>query len=613
MEKFNFNSKEEHFGKNDEENFSDEQVNKILEMSPKEVADLMSSFESENQLEEFLNKASKSESLVGMLSYWEKWLEKDTGKLLDKVIEEKKRIYEGGSGNLNELPLFLEKKFNEDELKLIFSNLAAVQLTFGCSKGCPFCGFDAIPGVRDHIPYSHLANLFQKYGKEIGDAMPFLYWASEPSDYKDIIDGNEWTYQDIHQLASEYAEYKPHITSRNIKDKEWLEFLGAEGTKPRLSVLEGAEKVKEIEKEIGGSKVEIMNINQREGMGLSIQNEESQRSIEVSGSDILGIGCKNGVLITPRGVYNVINLFGTNNEFPQGMIVSPIKEMSDQPIFLGDQISKHLQNCVVQGREAFHLNDNEYGFKERREVVLLNNKAGYKVLIDKKGIIQKLDLLSMKEKAKTEKERINILEEKNKIEKNIEKIFDDTVKNDNFIIEECGQFVDEIKTVEDIRRGVLAEFAKKNMRSFQKKKDTFTQFSWFGYYAGKAFVIDYYKKSGMIVIDWDLKSKEERLISLIKNRVEDDANFNEKMNKIVNDAMAGSMTHFMTYWTDEEKNKINDYVSSKDALLGLKFYKTADCSNAVLFDKEFTIEGMDKIRMVIKTDSNLENAELYLE
>ena len=94
-------------------------ADEILKLSPKEMANYLSSLEEQGTLENFLEQAVENKSLLAQLSYWEKWLEKDQQKLLENIIERKKEIYPPESESL---PLELEKKFSEDELKLIFSN-----------------------------------------------------------------------------------------------------------------------------------------------------------------------------------------------------------------------------------------------------------------------------------------------------------------------------------------------------------------------------------------------------------------------------------------------------------------------------------------------------------
>ena len=79
--------------------------------------------------------------------------------------------------------------------------------------------------MREHIPYAQLANLFKKYGKGLNLSQPVLYWASEPSDYGSKEGLEDRTYEDVHQLASEFAHYNPGITTSEFKKQGWLNFL----------------------------------------------------------------------------------------------------------------------------------------------------------------------------------------------------------------------------------------------------------------------------------------------------------------------------------------------------------------------------------------------------
>lgn len=199
---------------------------KILDMSPREMADLFLGLDRKGELQSFLEKSAENPALIAQFGYWEKWLEKDQRRLVDEIVAQKKEAYEGKADN-NSLLLYLDKRFTPEELSLIFSHTQAIQLCFGCSKGCPFCGFDAVPGAREHIPYSQLANLFQKYGKDLGENESMLYWASEPSDYASKMESEKKTYKDIQDLAVEYAGYPPHITSKEINDANWPQSIGA--------------------------------------------------------------------------------------------------------------------------------------------------------------------------------------------------------------------------------------------------------------------------------------------------------------------------------------------------------------------------------------------------
>ena len=83
-----------------------------------------------------------------------------------------------------------------------------------------------------------------------------LYYASEPSDYE----FEDKTYQDVHQLALEYADYDPDITTRE-EDDDWLKFIDQRQGYNRIST---DEKNKE---EIESFKNNYSNIRVTEDQG----------------------------------------------------------------------------------------------------------------------------------------------------------------------------------------------------------------------------------------------------------------------------------------------------------------------------------------------------------
>lgn len=406
--------------------------NKVLKMSPSELVEFFTLLEKNDKLGDFLEKIKGDDALVAMISYWEKWLEKDHQKLVDKVVEEKKDMYDGPKMQ-DSLPLNLEKRFTEEELKLIFSHLVGIQLTFGCSKGCPFCGVDAVPGVREHIPYSQLANLFKKYGKQIAKTEPFLYWASEPSDYQAKVGLEDKTYQDSHQLAVEFAGYNPHITSKETADKKWLEFLNitSQNSVVRVSLYnlpqeekeKRSQKIEEMSK--GGKGIEIVGLEEEHvkgfGKSFSVISTEKEpdlfRKLRMVGEK--GIGCANGVLITPRGIYNTA-VIPISKEFPQGIITCPLEEISDIVIKPGDSLLDILrQVIIIRPHNAFNFREDSitkltgqvfennidadvsYGTdKVRLDIDIKTKNNNYRIWFNEKGIVQKISRLKPKQESK---------------------------------------------------------------------------------------------------------------------------------------------------------------------------------------------------------------------
>ena len=321
-------------------------ANEILEMNPRQLADFFAEMQKKEELEEFLEKAAKNDSLVAQFSYWEKWLKKGSRILVDEIVAEKRKIYDGKEDNKS-LPLHLEKKFTHEELELIFSSTKAIQLTFGCSKGCPFCGFDAVKGVREHIPYSQLANLFQKYGKELNKNKPMLYFASEPSDYTSTEGLEDKTYKDIHQLAIEFAGYYPVITTKNTNDEQWLESLNVQamGTRAGVSVYGMAmENIAEIEQKHRKNLVMLgAGIEHLKGIGLSFNQEEENKNTSFKAGIFLN---SDGVLITPRGIYGVAEI-AISKDYPQGIIIAPLEKISGIEIKVGDKLKNVLSHSII--------------------------------------------------------------------------------------------------------------------------------------------------------------------------------------------------------------------------------------------------------------------------
>ncbi len=361
----------------------------VLDMSPRELVDYFKFLEKEGKLLKFLEDNLEDDAVMAHFSYWEKWLKKDHRRLVDEAVEKKKQLY---PGNSESLPLNLDKKFSQQELDLIFKNLGAIQLTFGCSKGCPFCGFDAIKGVREAIPYSQLANLFKNHGDKLKRNEPLLYWASEPSDYASKEGLEDKTYADVHQLAVEYAGYNPHITSKETTDEKWVDFLQTGPiNNPRVSVYGlDAKALVVVEKNFSISGKSVRNAmtavgegeKHKKGMGISAEKNDMPNEF--------GIGCFNGTLLTPRGLYNVIQV-PISKKYPQGQMMVPIEKIETGEIKIGDYLPDILKaGAIVKHKRDRSIMDNLEYF------TLKSGGSTYDVAIDENFIIT--DMLCWDEK-----------------------------------------------------------------------------------------------------------------------------------------------------------------------------------------------------------------------
>lgn len=356
-------------------------TDEVLSMSPKELAGFIGNLQKDGALKDFFEKAVKSDSLLALISYWQKWLTPEQGKLFDKILEERK---EHDAESSESLPLNLEKKFTPEELDLIFSHLQAIQLSFGCSGGCPKCALDAVPEVREHIPYDKLENLFKTHGKSLNQSQPILYFASEPENYRDKEKNK--TYPEVHKLAEEYAGYSPYIASGQIDDKKWLAFLGDK--QARVSVFgQSAREIRKIKRRIGKKNVGVKLVGEGEehqkGIGLSYTKNSPRDGKK-------GIGCQHGVLLTPRGLYNVVQI-PISEDYPQGQIVIPLEKFSDEPINREDQLEDILRGCVVKSESTL----SPFGLDKKWPIInIIRQDGSYRIRFDEKGVVERVETVN---------------------------------------------------------------------------------------------------------------------------------------------------------------------------------------------------------------------------
>ena len=177
----------------------------------------------------------------------------------------------------------------------------------------------------------------------------------------------------MHQLAEGYADYSPTISSTKINNKEWLQFLGVKG-KAQVSVYGlSKRKIEKLKKKLSG-KVYLVGQGKshRQGIGVSGLKNQNYRTGE------LGIGCDHGILLTPRGLYNLVQL-PISKDFPQGQIVAPLEKISDTEIKEGDLLKNVLQESIVK-----HETHQYYSW---RRLQIFRKDGNYSIEFDEKGII----------------------------------------------------------------------------------------------------------------------------------------------------------------------------------------------------------------------------------
>jgi len=337
----------------------------LLTLAPRQLSQRLRDMHNQGLLGTFLKEAAYDRALIAHLSYWEKWYWEPIRAQIDKAM-----CHSDEHGE-TVLPLHLEQAYSTEQLNMIFSSLGAIQLSFGCSKNCPMCGIDAVPGVREQFPFPVLRSMFERYGKLLtsynNPARPILYWASDPSDYQWDDGTTTYTYPDVHALARRYGKYTPHLTTKEYRRQDWVKFLKKHPDK-RLSVHGATEeqaavirqavahKTKKDEKEKERTRLVGIGKKHVTGIGVSILRDHSHVGER-------GIGCFNGLLLTPRGLYNLFQV-PISERFPQGHIVVPLERITDTPVAVGDSLMQILREKVLFVDFIIDDDDKDKGYAE---------------------------------------------------------------------------------------------------------------------------------------------------------------------------------------------------------------------------------------------------------
>lgn len=318
--------------------------NLILNLSPKALAERFKQEEAEGNLEPFITFLVNDDALLASVSWWEKWLTNSQVKLFEAAIKDRK-LRDAEKLKTDIFPLGLEKKFSPEELHAIFSNIGAVQLTYGCSMACKLCGLDALPGVREHIPFPQVKHLLQQFGNIFPKEgiNTFFYYASDPWDYKSEDDGEKRDFKDVYRLAKEFTQKSSCIRTRKVTDVQWFYDLGelkeGENFNAEISTLGlSSGQIYALYGKVDNEKLDVLGSRDRRGIGRDIL--ESPDSIKGP-----GIGCFDGVVLTPRGLYSSVQLC-VSEQYPQGMAIVPFERCDIDRVKVGMRIEEALQYVI---------------------------------------------------------------------------------------------------------------------------------------------------------------------------------------------------------------------------------------------------------------------------
>ena len=123
------------------------------------------------------------------------------------------------------------------------------------------------------------------------------------------------------------------------------------------------------------------------GMGKSFTEQQDVEDIPKA-----GIACVDGVLLTPRGLFNLF-VVPISKEYPQGVIITPLEKITDEPVKPGQKLKEVLRRSIIEGRYS-HEGAISQGEKYQKytgnfpkRAIVNTSSQRYAVLIDQNGDI----------------------------------------------------------------------------------------------------------------------------------------------------------------------------------------------------------------------------------
>jgi hypothetical protein len=206
--------------------------------------------------------------------------------------------------------------------ELIFKNMRVLQLTEGCSGGCKSCGNGADFGVKDQLSFKDIRNIFRVHGHRFRSNHVFPYYGSDPLDYQDPKTGH--TYLNVSHLFKTECGYMPGLRTIVPRGKVQLaKDLADFGIRFGISLsYMNTGRLKHDWPELFDpstlkQKYPTVDID-RIKFNRSLNQKTSSADADPL-ENFEGIGCFDGLLLTPAGFYNVIQGVGTP-DFPEAQM-----------------------------------------------------------------------------------------------------------------------------------------------------------------------------------------------------------------------------------------------------------------------------------------------------
>ena len=244
-----------------------------------------------------------------------------------------------------------------------------MEMTSGCTVKCSFCSLAKKGAIKKKISFDSVLKLLEFFrdGQDVpGDTVKSdgLYWGTDPFDAKWLVDGSEYDYSDLAEAYWKLMEGEDRFLYSSTAIP-----LGEE-----LRILKFADKL--IEKKRSGEisefnrlRISCTNVNEQRALAIMgvlsalygdysfdtnpILSDNRHENVamtggdwdnpnEISNWDVLGVNCRDGVVISPDSVDALIMEAGSN-ERPVGESRFPIlvDENDEESIYF---VPHHAQN-----------------------------------------------------------------------------------------------------------------------------------------------------------------------------------------------------------------------------------------------------------------------------